>query len=204
MPALLAQKNGSPPCPPYHSVPSVEWCPVLSPKTAAAVFLTTVQRQTYKGLFHSMISLKRTYSEDPEFSQLVKLLDEDLWRRYPQSQQHFSQHNLTKSDAKVIVVYDEGKPVACGCFRDAEINASVEIKRMFVVSEMRGRGIAAVVLTELEKWAGELGMSQAILETGINQPEAIALYTKLGYCQIDNYGPYININESLCMSKKLR
>lgn len=150
-----------------------------------------------------MIELKRTSSDDPDFLALIGLLDQDLWRRYPETQQFFQGFNKIKLDAKAVVAYDNGKPAGCGCFRAAGNGHVAEMKRMYVIEEARGRGIARQVLYELEVWAKESGKQQAILETGFKQPEALALYTKSGYQQIDRYEPYIDREDSLCMGKKL-
>ena len=75
---------------------------------------------------------------------------------------------------------------------------------MFVLPEYRGRGIASAVLSELEAWARELGYTRCILETGKKQPEAIRLYQKSGYTIIPNYGPYEQVENSVCMEKALR
>jgi putative acetyltransferase len=150
-----------------------------------------------------MFSLRRTSSEDRDFSHLIAFLDKDLWKRYPETQQNFTAFNMVKLDAKVIVADDEGNAVGCGCFRVTENKSVIEIKRMYVKEESRGQGIAKSILIALEEWALEEGEERAILETGINQPEAISLYKKLGYEQIENYGPYVNNNESVCMGKDL-
>jgi putative acetyltransferase len=74
---------------------------------------------------------------------------------------------------------------------------------MFVEPTFRGKGIAQLVLTELELWAKENNYNTCILETGKKQPEAIALYTKVGYKIISNYGQYENIENSVCMRKEI-
>lgn len=150
-----------------------------------------------------MIDLKRTSSDDPDFNLLIGLLDEDLWRRYPQTQQNYVAHNVLKLNASAVVAYDGGNPVGCGCFRRAEGDHTVEIKRMYVLETMRGKGIAKRMLRELESWAAGLGYDKAVLETGIGQPEAIALYERSGYHCIENYGQYVNNPDSICMAKGL-
>ncbi len=150
-----------------------------------------------------MIKLKRTSSEDADFETLTGLLDQELWRRYPETQTFFSTFNKIKLDAKAVVAYEDGKPVGCGCYREAAEGQTVEIKRMYVLDENRGRGIAGQVLRELETWAKEAGKKRAILETGRGQPEAIALYTKSGYAEIDRYAPYTDREDSVCMGKDL-
>ena len=79
----------------------------------------------------------------------------------------------------------------------------MEIKRMYVRPDRRGTGIASTVLSELEKWAREEGYEQSVLETGVKQPEAIALYSRAGYKHIPNFPPYVEVKESVCMKKKL-
>jgi putative acetyltransferase len=150
-----------------------------------------------------MISIKRTSSEDPDFYSLIELLDKDLWNRYPETQQNFIAFNVVKLDAKVIVAYDDGRAVGCGCFRVTENESRVEIKRMYVKEANRGMGIAKLILMELEAWALEDGKLGAVLETGINNPEAISLYKKSGYEQIARYEPYVNNKDSICMGKAL-
>jgi putative acetyltransferase len=151
----------------------------------------------------NMITLKRTSSDDTDFSRLVELLDEDLWKRYPDTQQNFVPFNSVNPHASVIVAYADDKAVGCGCFREAAQRDVVELKRMFVIENARGKGIAKAILLALEEWALEEGYKRAILETGINQPEAIALYNKIGYEVTEKYEPYVNSEESICMGKNL-
>jgi putative acetyltransferase len=87
---------------------------------------------------------------------------------------------------------------------EKSIQKTLEIKRMFVLPEYRGKGIASKILSELERWASELNYIQTILETGINQPEAIALYKKSGHEITKNYGQYIGMENSICMKKILK
>ena len=74
---------------------------------------------------------------------------------------------------------------------------------MFVTQAQRGKGFSKIILSALEKWARELGYSIVRLETGKGQPEAMGLYKKAGYVVTENYGPYIGIENSVCMKKKI-
>jgi GNAT superfamily N-acetyltransferase len=74
---------------------------------------------------------------------------------------------------------------------------------MFVKAEARGKRIAAAILEELEAWAREATFTECVLETGLKQPEAIALYKREGYEQIPNYGQYAGVENSVCMKKAL-
>jgi GNAT superfamily N-acetyltransferase len=75
---------------------------------------------------------------------------------------------------------------------------------MFTLESHRGKGLARQVLNELENWALELGYSKCILETGKRLPDAVRLYQKNGYLQIQNYGQYIEMENSICFEKKLK
>ncbi|HET6560823.1 MAG TPA: GNAT family N-acetyltransferase [Marmoricola sp.] len=87
-------------------------------------------------------------------------------------------------------------PVAMGGWRlrpdVAALGRSVaaEIKRMYVVPTARGRGWARAVLAALESSAGSFGADVMVLETGLKQPEAIALYESSGYVPVEGFGYY--------------
>jgi len=145
--------------------------------------------------------LKRTTAHDNDFKGLIKLLDAELVERNGDIQDLYKVHNKTDFIKNVVVAYANSAPVGCGSFKTFEGQA--EIKRMFVNQSYRGKGIAKSILSELENWAKELKFTHTVLETGHNQIEAIALYKKTGYRLIPNYGPYMNLPDSICMRKTL-
>lgn len=149
------------------------------------------------------MQIKRTTGGDKDFLGLVKLLDEDLWKRYPQTQQLYENGNIIPDDVHTILVYMDEMAVGCGCLRDFDSDGAVELKRMFVRNEYRGRRIGRIIVEELEKWAAELNKKTIYLETGVNQPEAIFLYERMHYQWIDNYGEYAGNKESICLKKNL-
>ena len=149
-----------------------------------------------------MLKLFRTDSDNNDFKTLVKLLNADLAIRDGADHAFYSQFNHIDKIKNAVVAFMDKEAVACGAFKKIS-DSSVEIKRMYVVENLRGQGIAQQVLAELEKWARELNFSACILETGKKQPEAISLYQKAGYAIITNYGPYENIENSVCMEKKI-
>src|SRR5882757_5521895 len=148
----------------------------------------------------SDISIVRTDSDDPAFRELVVLLDQDLRARDGAEHSFYAQFNKIDTIRNAVVAYLDGVPVGCGAFKEYEPGA-VEIKRMYVKPEHRGKRIAAGILIELEQWANELGFSEFVLETGKKQPEAIRLYQRSGYQLISNYGQYISVENSVCMKK---
>lgn len=151
---------------------------------------------------NSMVRIVRTDSTNPDFRKLVILLDQDLWIRDGEEHDFYAAFNKIDSLAHVVVAYRSQVAVGCGAIKRYS-EQIVEIKRMFVLPEYRGQGIAGVVLSELEKWADELGFFESILETGKKQPEAIRLYQKSGYSIIPNFGQYQGIDNSVCMKKTL-
>jgi putative acetyltransferase len=149
-----------------------------------------------------MITIKRTNSEDKHFHLLVDHLNKDLQDRYGALQDFYSRFNSIQNLPTVVIAYAEDVPVGCGCFKHYD-DDSVEVKRMYVSNEQRGKGIGGAILAELEQWAAELSIGTMVLETGNNQPEAIHLYKKMGYTVIPNYGQYSGMETSICMEKKL-
>jgi GNAT superfamily N-acetyltransferase len=147
-------------------------------------------------------SIKRTDSTDLDFQQLVVELDKDLAIRDGDEHWFFDQYNKISMLKYVVVIYQNNIAIGCGAIKEYNEN-SMEVKRMFVPLKMRGKGIASIVLKELESWAIELGYKKCILETGVKQPEAISLYKKNNYELINNFGQYAEIESSVCFEKQL-
>jgi GNAT superfamily N-acetyltransferase len=80
---------------------------------------------------------------------------------------------------------------------------AVEVKRMYVRESFRGRGLGRRILDALESIARERGITRLRLETGIGQPEAIALYQSAGYVPIETYGEHLGNELSRCFEKGL-
>lgn len=148
------------------------------------------------------MNIVRSNNLNRDFQELVSLLDKELTGQYGDLQNEYNKFNKIDFLDTVVIGYIDNFPAGSGCFKVYD-NSTVEIKRMFVRPEMRGSGIASMILQELEKWAAEKGFTNVVLETGIKQHEAIRFYTKLGYHQIDNYRQYIGNSNSICMARKL-
>ena len=148
------------------------------------------------------ITIIRTNSGNPDFIALVGLLDAELEERYGEAQGFFGQFNSLAQIRHVVIAMAGDEPLGCGAIKKYEPDTT-EVKRMFVKQQYRGQGLAGLVLDELEQWAKEMGYTHTILQTGTNQPEAVALYEKKGYAHIDNYGQYAGTEGSICMKKGL-
>ncbi|UPT65410.1 MAG: GNAT family N-acetyltransferase [Sphingobacteriales bacterium JAD_PAG50586_3] len=150
-----------------------------------------------------MITLTRTNSSNADYQTLVVDLDKDLAIRDGEIYREFyAQYNKSDDIKHVVVAYNGDEAVGIGAIKHYE-EGVVEVKRMYVLPAHRGKGIAAMVLNDLEQWATELGYSKAILETGKKMPEAIALYGKNNYAITPNYGQYAGMPDSVCFEKVL-
>ena len=147
-----------------------------------------------------MIKLIRTNSENIDFVSLVELLDADLAIRDGEDHDFYNQFNKLDNINHVVVLYDNEIPTGCGAIKEFTFD-TMEVKRMFTLPNARGKGIASQILIELENWAKELSYKRIVLETGIKQPEAIALYKKCNYNVILNYGQYAGVENSVCFEK---
>lgn len=133
------------------------------------------------------VVITRTQSDNKGFRHLIAQLDNELNQRNQKAQSEYDKFKRIEALDTVVVAFENEEAVGCGCFKEYN-DKTVELKRMFVSSAYRSKGISKLVLQELEKWARDLGYSKTILETGSKQFEAIGLYQKNGYTRIENYG----------------
>lgn len=149
-----------------------------------------------------MIAYIQTNSENKDFQALVKQLDAALEITDEDEHSFYDQFNKIDNIKYVIVAYENDIPIGCGAIKQYDEN-TMEIKRMFVIPEKRGNGIASKILTILENRSKILHYKKCILETGKRQIDAIALYQKNNYTIIKNYGQYQNAENSVCFEKEL-
>jgi putative acetyltransferase len=135
--------------------------------------------------------------DDAGLTTLLESALKELFTRYPDSPSHF-----LDPATEFLVAIDEGDAV--GCIGLMPIVAGVgEIKRMFVRQDQRGRGIARLLVLDLEHRARLQGAELLRLATGARQPEAIALYESVGYQPAERYGQYVTDHLSRCYTKNL-
>jgi ribosomal protein S18 acetylase RimI-like enzyme len=127
---------------------------------------------------------------DPEVAPLLDGLQEEYRARYgPIPDEVLPTAEFEAPDGAFIVLMDGDTTVAGGGIRRYSENIC-EVKRVWTHADYRRQGLAIRVLAELEDIARELGYERVWLETGPAQPEAQALYRRLGYQLIETYGPY--------------
>lgn len=141
---------------------------------------------------------------DPDLDALVVDAVAELNRRYTESGEPDDEYHLAP-DAVCLVAYVDGTPAACIARIDVDEDGwdgTVEMKRVFVREEFRGRGIARALVAEFEQAAWATGAQRIRLETGTRQPEAVALYESLGYTRLaQNFGEWADSPLSLCYAK---
>jgi GNAT superfamily N-acetyltransferase len=152
------------------------------------------------------VEIRPTRFRAPVAQQLIAAAQDELTQRYGSGDANpIESVQFDPPEGIFLVAWLDGNPVGCAGWRTYShfrVNGELaeagergtedvaEIKRMFVVPEARNAGVASALLAALENSAREAGMKRMILETGLAQPEAMALYEKLGYSRIPNYGYY--------------
>jgi len=86
----------------------------------------------------------------------------------------------------LLVAYVDGQPAGCVAMRPLDGNAC-EMKRMFVRDQYRGRGVGLALAEAIISAARSARYEVMRLDTGTNQAEAIALYTRQGFKPIAPY-----------------
>jgi GNAT superfamily N-acetyltransferase len=149
-----------------------------------------------------MITILRTTSDDVRFRSLVDELDRELAVYNGENNAFFAQFNTIDVIKHVVLAVENSASAGCGAIKEYAPD-TMEVKRMFVQSHLRSRGIASLVLVELEKWCREMGYRKCILETSKALTAAVRLYEQSGYRRIPNYGQYVPIETSICFEKLL-
>lgn len=158
------------------------------------------------------IVAERVPFEHPEAVRLRLAAVAELAERYGDdgdAAEHFDPATIVAT----VVVRVGGVAAAGGSLRDLSgaddgvggrhPSGTGEVKRVFVAAGFRRRGFSTLIMDELERSAREAGLARVVLETGTAQPEAIALYEKLGYEPIPPYGKYAGEEDQRCYGKRL-
>lgn len=149
-----------------------------------------------------MIRIQRTDTDNPEFQRLVSELDKYLSGVNGYSDSFYAQFNKIEFLKHVVIAQIDNQIVGCGAIKAFDTEC-MEVKRMYVLPEMRRKGVADSVLRELELWTKELGYRKCMLETSIKMPDALSFYKKSSYSIIPNYGQYKGMESSICFEKNL-
>lgn len=136
---------------------------------------------------------------------LIGELNAELSGLYPEpGATHFrlDPSEVDESHGAFLIAYHAGEPVGCGAIRRLD-DETAEIKRMYVRRDARGRGLGRHLVAALEAEARRLQVKRLVLETGVRQRNALALYERLGFTHIPPYGEYTDSPLTVCLGKSL-
>ena len=143
------------------------------------------------------MDIRRTAFMEPVAQALVAELQQEFVVRYGGPDETPLDPTMFDAPSGAFFVgWFEGSPVATGAWRlRPDVSAldgtvAAEIKRMYVVPGVQRRGLARLMLAHLETTASAAGADVMVLETGLAQPEAIALYESSGYTRVEGFGYY--------------
>jgi putative acetyltransferase len=151
------------------------------------------------------VPVQRDKLTSPTARRLIDGLDAELASFYPEpGATHFrlDPEEVAEGSGVFLVASVAGNPVGCGALRRIAARTG-EIKRMYVIPDERGHGVGHAVLAALEAEARRLGIARLVLETGIRQPAALALYRRAGFSNTSPFGEYVESPLSVCLTKEL-
>ena len=143
--------------------------------------------------------------DSAEARRLIAALDAGLAEVYPPDQRfgpNLRPAHLADGQGEFFVAREAGEAVGCGAIRILD-PTTAEVKRMYVDPARRGQGIGRAILGRLEETAGDIGVTRLVLETGIHQAAAIALYRAAGFVEVGCWGEYASSPSSICFAKSL-
>ncbi|WP_377298741.1 GNAT family N-acetyltransferase [Rhizobium sp. SGZ-381] len=150
------------------------------------------------------ITIEREPPRQPDVIRLLELSNTYMASLYPAESNHMLPLEELELSTVSFFVARQGQTVlGCASLVRNE-DGTAEIKRMYVDDAARGLKLGKRLLAALEEEAVAQDISVVRLETGIYQPEAIGLYRKAGYSEIEPFGSYRPDPLSLFMEKTLR
>jgi GNAT superfamily N-acetyltransferase len=151
------------------------------------------------------VSIAAEPVDSDDARRLIAALDAGLAELYSPEQRfgpNFKAEQIEGNRGTFLVARDGDRAVGCGAIRVLEPKTA-EAKRIYVEPDYRGKGVGRAVLARLEAAARELGVKRLVLETGVYQEAAIALYRRAGFTQVDCWGEYTTSPTSICFEKNL-
>ena len=143
------------------------------------------------------LEIRRSTYEDPDAAKLIAEVQEYYTQLYgtPDSSPT-TPADFQPPTGLFLVGYLDGVAVATGAWRVHDpdepgyVPGDVELKRMYVIPAMQGRGYAREILAELEETARAEGHRRVVLTTGTPQVAANRFYLAAGYTRIPAFGLY--------------
>jgi putative acetyltransferase len=152
-----------------------------------------------------MVSITPEPFGSPDAQTLISALDAELGALYPPEQRFGPNARAEQFEAgsgTFLMARAAGRAVGCGGVRLIDATTA-EVKRMYVEPTHRGTGLGRALLSALEAAARQMGVRRLVLETGVHQHPAIAVYRRAGFTQVDCWGEYSTSPSSVCFEKNL-
>ena len=141
--------------------------------------------------------------DDPVSQDLVEQVQQEYIARYGgRDEAVVDPAEFLPPQGLFLAADGDGQPVGSGAWR-ARGAGVAEIKRVYVVSRLRRRGLAQLIVDALERTAAQAGCRSVVLNSGAEQPEALRLYERLGYGPVTPYGVYACAPDAVFLGKDL-
>lgn len=105
---------------------------------------------------------------------------------YNEQINNFPGTGYSKPDGAFYILYCNSKPAGCIGIRRFD-QTRCEMKRMYVRPEFRGRGLGNILVQQVISTSRNLNYSAILLDTNIEMDQAIIIYKRTGFRQIDPY-----------------
>ena len=149
------------------------------------------------------VQLRAVGYADPLAQELIERVQQEYVVRYGgRDDAVVDPAQFSPPRGRFLIAEVDGVPAGCGGWR-VHGDGVVELKRMYVEPAFRRRGIAALLLAELERSAAAAGHRHLLLNSGDRQPEALALYARTGYAAVPGYGMYADAEDAVFLGKDL-
>ena len=151
------------------------------------------------------IRIRESDPRESNIQALITALDSYMLDLYPAESTHrIDLEVLASEKARFYSATLNGELCGCGAII-LDDPAYAEVKRVYVSPRSRGLGIGQRILEHLEQSALSLGITALRLETGIYQPEALALFSAFGFNRCDRFGDYpVGDPNSVFLEKRIR
>lgn len=154
---------------------------------------------------NALLTIEAGHVLSPVAHELIAALSAELVAMYPEDVGtvfRFGEDDVAAGRGAFLIAYAGSEPIGCGALRTVGDGVG-EVKRMYVRPAARGQGVARAVLAALEAEARRLDFRRLVLETGVRQGPALALYRRAGYADIPSYGEFVGNPLSVCLAKDL-
>ena len=149
------------------------------------------------------VALRAVPYDDPLARELVTRVQQEYVTRYGGPDEAVVDPAEFVPPAGLFLVAEvDGLPAGCGAWRVHEPGVA-EVKRVYVAPEFRRQGLAQLLMAALEQSAAAAGSRAVVLNSGVRQPEALALYAALGYTSAPGYGVYADAPGAVFLGKQL-